>query len=271
MTLSDTRILFTDLDDTLLSSDKSVSAENLNSINEMMEAGHKFVVATGRPFYSAYKLSKNLGFVKPGFYIVASNGGVIYDCGTSQMIKRTTVPFEYVSHVFSVAKENGIHVHTYTDEYVVSERETDELKTYCSRISMPYKILNHIPEDLPYEPPKVITIASRSNLSELRSKLSDWCSGKMNTVFSSEFLLEFLPPSATKGNAVKYLCDYFGIPLKNSIACGDEENDISMIDVAGIGAVMKNGTSLCKSHANYITEHTNNENAISEVIHKFIL
>ena len=48
-----TKILFSDLDDTLLDDDKNVSAEDLDLINEMIRAGHRFVLATGRPVYSA--------------------------------------------------------------------------------------------------------------------------------------------------------------------------------------------------------------------------
>lgn len=268
-----TKILFTDLDDTLLRSDKSVSSEDLESIRKMVEAGHKFVVATGRPFYSANKLCKELGFIKPGFYLVCSNGGVIYDYDKNTSLKRSTVSYENVAHVFDVARKAGLHIHTYTDDYVVSERETEEIKFYCDRIKMPYNILNKIPEDLPYEPPKMIVISQngRPVLVPFEKSLHPWIDGKMATVFSSEILLEVLPLDATKGNGVRFLCDHFNIPIENSIACGDEENDITMLDAAGIGVAMKNGTDTTKAHANYITSHTNNENAITEVIEKFIL
>ena len=76
-----TKILFSDLDDTLLDYDKNVSAEDLDSINEMIKAGHRFVLATGRPVYSAKVVAKRLDLYRDGIFLVTSNGGAIYDCG----------------------------------------------------------------------------------------------------------------------------------------------------------------------------------------------
>lgn len=268
-----TKILFTDLDETLLTSDKQVSAKDLQSINAIISAGHRFVVATGRPFYSAYKLCEELGFIKPGFLIIASNGSLIYDCTTKQVIYRNSLRPEYVSHIFKAAHKAGIHIQTYTDTHVTASFETEEIRNYCKRIKMPYKILENIPEDLPNDPPKVIAISyeGRKVLEPFRESLREFCDGKLTTVFSLETLLEFLPLDSSKGNAVIKTCEILNIPIENSIACGDEENDLSMIQEAGIGVAMKNGTDLVKAHANYVTANTNNENGISEVIYKFIL
>lgn len=273
MDIKDTKILFTDLDDTLLTSDKGISDKDLDSISKLTRLGHKFVIATGRPFYSADKLCKEYGFIGPGFYVVASNGGVIYDYDKKDFILKNTLPFDYVEHVFELARKANLHVHTYTDTYVASERDTDEIKMYSSKIKMPYKVLDSIPRDLPGEPPKVIVISfnGRDTLIPFEKSLHPWIDGKASTVFSANTLLEILPLGSTKGGAVVSLCNHFGIPIANAICCGDEENDISMIDAAGIGVAMKNGRDLVKAHADYVTTHTNNESAISEVIDKFIL
>lgn len=272
-TNTDTKILFTDLDGTLLTSDKKISGEDLCSIRAMINAGHKFVVATGRPLYSALKLCREYDFLHPGFYIVASNGGIIYDCTSEKILHKCTVPINLVSALFERAHAAGIHIQTYSDDHVIAMRETEEIKYYSSRIKMPYKIVNDISSDLLCEPPKVIIISlkDRTRLENFRDSVCDITAGQLNTVFSSQELLEFLPPSSTKGNALYKLCELFDIPISNSIACGDEENDISMIDAAGIGVVMGNGTDNTKSHADYITLRSNDENGISEVINKFIL
>lgn len=269
----DKKVLFTDLDGTLLTKEKNISEEDLASIRKITEKGHSFVVATGRPLYSAYKLCEEFGFVAPGFYIIASNGSIIYDCYNKKILHRSSVSFECVKYIFDRAKELGIHVQTYTDDFVVSEKETPEIMSYSKTIKMPYKILKSIPDELVYEPPKVILISheGRKFLSSFRDTIDAWSAGRIATVFSHDTLLECLPVTSSKGNAVIELCKLLDIPLANSIACGDEENDISMLDTAGIGVAMKNATDLTKSHANYITSCTNNENGITEVIYKFIL
>ena len=268
-----TKILFTDLDGTLLTSSKDISSNDLKSIAKLVSAGHKFVVATGRPFHSAYNLCKEFDFIRPGFYIAASNGGVIYDCSTNKFLVKNTVPYEHVEYIFKEAARANLHVQTYTDSHVVALRETNEIIKYTTTIKMPYKILNSIPSELTEEPPKVIVIShdGRKVLEPFRDSIAPKLKGKLNIVFSANTLLEFLPLTTSKGLAIKQLCDIQNIPIANSIACGDEENDISMIEAAGIGVAMKNGNDYVKSHANYVTNCTNDEDGITEVIEKFIL
>lgn len=78
-------------------------------------------------------------------------------------------------------------------------------------------------------------------------------------------------PVLTKGSAVRFLCEYTGIPLCNTIAAGDAENDISMIRAAHIGCAMKNAEEEVKQAADYITENDNNHDGVAEIIHKFVL
>jgi hydroxymethylpyrimidine pyrophosphatase-like HAD family hydrolase len=67
------------------------------------------------------------------------------------------------------------------------------------------------------------------------------------------------------------MCRKLGIDIADSIACGDAENDLPMIQTAGIGVAMVNGTAEAKAAANYVTEHDNNHDGIAEVVEKFLL
>ena len=83
--------------------------------------------------------------------------------------------------------------------------------------------------------------------------------------------MECCMKDASKGKAVEFLCDYLGIPIAESVACGDAANDISMIKAAGIGVAMQNATDDAKLSADYITSNTNNCDGIKEVLEKFLL
>ncbi|MBO4265932.1 MAG: HAD family hydrolase [Lachnospiraceae bacterium] len=270
-----TKILFSDLDGTLLDDKKNVSREDLASIKEMTEKGHRFVIATGRPIYSAKVVAKNLGLYRDGIFIIASNGGVVYDCGTEKILAARTLDMDTVDVLFKAAQEEGLSVHTYTDDYVVSVRPTKEIELYCSNILMPHKLLDRIPEDLPKCPPKLIVMSikenSRSILEDFERRHAGLIEGKAESVFSNNWLLEYLPPGVSKGEAVKRLCELLDIPTADAVAAGDEANDIPMLQAAGCAVVMKNGTDEAKAFADHVTERTNNESGISEVIQKFIL
>lgn len=269
----DTKILFSDLDGTLLTSDKEVGRVDFDAISRMTAAGHKFVIATGRPLASAIKIAEHYGWTGEGYYISSFNGGLIYDCAAGKAIVRHELPMEYVRFLMDEARSAGLHCHTYSDDMVVAERETEELKFYSDAVRLPYIIVDDVTKYLKRNPVKVIVSSHRSHeaLDPFRAGHAEWAKGKLTHYFSHPILLEYLNPESTKGRAVEYMCDYFNIPISDSIAVGDEENDLSMIETAGIGVCMKNGTAGMKAAADYVTENDNDHSGICEVIEKFIL
>ena len=267
------KILFTDLDGTLLDSYKNISDKNLQAIDKMIKAGHKFVISTGRPIQSAVLIAKRYGWDGDGYYISSYNGGLIYDCCAKRSLIRQPVKKEYVRHILDEARACNIHAHTYDDVNVVSERDTEEVRKYCQAIMVPPVIVPDAISYLKEDPIKVVAISAGSHevLDKFRERLLPWCEGKLTTVFSSPILLEFANSGATKGLAVKYMCNRFDIPIEDSVAAGDEENDISMIQAAGLGVAMNNATEEVKATADYITSADNDHDGISEIIYKFIL
>ena len=143
------KILFTDLDGTLFDDEKRVSDEDLATINEMINAGHRLVICTGRPLFSAKVVSREIGLYRDGIYIAASNGGVIYDCSKEEIIFARKLSYDTVGILFKEALKEGLSIHTYTADNVVSVVETEEIRQYCKRIKMPFRLLDNIPEDLP--------------------------------------------------------------------------------------------------------------------------
>ena len=91
-----TKILFSDLDGTLLNAKKEITPASKAAIEEMISKGHKFMMATGRPIQSALKLAESFGFIQPGFYISSYNGALIYDCYEKKTIQKLAIPYEHV-------------------------------------------------------------------------------------------------------------------------------------------------------------------------------
>ena len=106
---------------------------------------------------------------------------------------------------------------------------------------------------------------------DYQKKTNEWADGKVDRFFSSNEYLEHVAPGINKGAAVAFLCEYTGIPLCNTVAAGDAENDISMIKAAHVGCAMKNAEENVKKAADYITENDNNHDGVAEIICKFIL
>lgn len=267
------KIVLTDLDGTLLNDEHLVSDKNKAAMNDALKRGHKIVIATGRPIASAKLLAKELALTKEGCYIIASNGAVLYDAGREKILQKKGLPLEYVRPLFESAYEDGLHVHTYSDDHILSERDTPQIRWYEKAIRVPAQIVDDVTEYLTDNPVKVLLInfQSKELLIRFQKKMADWERGRVVSVFSNDSMLEYCPLGVTKGTALKELCHLLSIPIEQSIAAGDEQNDISMIQAAGVGCVMCNGSAETKKYADYITKKDNNHNGFAEILERFCL
>ncbi|WP_297701397.1 Cof-type HAD-IIB family hydrolase [uncultured Fibrobacter sp.] len=284
------KLLFTDLDGTLLTDDKQILDVDMSAISKMLEEGHKLVLCTGRPLTSAKMLAKRYGFDRPGFFLVSFNGGLIYDYATEKSILTRRISVDDVKFIMDRAHECGMHAHTYAGDLVVSEHETEQLKTYCRIMQMDYLVVNdireyfgsegvtsglapNVPINVVVKPPikvNIITPFDHGSLVDFRAEMRKTTAGKLFDVFSKPEMLEFSHLKSNKGDAVRFMADFYKVPLSSTIAVGDEENDCPMIEAAGVGVAMSNASEVAKKVANYVTVADNNHGGIAEVIQKFV-
>jgi len=267
------KLLCVDLDGTLLDDDKNISTGNIKAIEEMIARGHKFAIVTGRPLTSALIVARENGLDREGSFIATFNGGQIYDCSKGCVISETRMPMEYAEYVFKKADEAGLHIHTYDDKNVICASKSPELDFYLKNTKLEGVITENPLDYITKNPIKLIVMSmeGRKVLEPFRDSIAKWCEGKLSSIFSNPHLLEYSSPEIGKGNAIRMLAGILGVDIADVIACGDEENDLSMIEAAGVGVAMVNGTDEVKSVADYITENSNNEDGISEVIARFTL
>ena len=267
------KILFVDLDATLLSDDKSISERNKEAIQKMLSEGHYLALATGRPVESARAVAMELGLTMPGCYMIAFNGAVLYDCSADRVLLRRSIPIEVVQELFERAKKAGLYIQTYNSTDVLTNKHTKELDYYIGKSHLSYKLSGNILDALEEEPQKVLLVAldKKERLSKFQKDNLKWESGKCNSFFSCKEYLEYCPVDTSKGTGVEILTKILNMPKDSTVAVGDEQNDIPMIQAAHVGVAMKNGIKELKNVADYVTENDNNHDSIAEVIEKFVL
>lgn len=115
-----------------------------------------------------------------------------------------------------------------------------------------------------------VSLHNFEKLETFRRNIANWAEGKIRTIYSSNIYLELFDWNAGKGNALLFLCDYLKIPVSDTYAAGDAENDISMLDAAGCGIAMKNATDKVKAHADVITDLDNDRNGLADMMQKLM-
>lgn len=268
-----TKILFTDLDGTLLDDDKEITAGNRQAINEALALGHKIVISTGRPLASARIQAERLGLTKEGCYAISYNGGQIYDSFHKTTVYGKEYPSDLIAPVFQAAHEAGLHVQTYSDTHIVSERDTKALRRYADTSGVPVVVTDNAVNEVGGKAYKLLVIDyhDHQKLLDFQSQVLAKYAGRIDSFFSNDYFLEIVPTGVSKGFAVQWMCDFLQIPIENSVAAGDAQNDIPMLEAAHVGAVMCNAFPGIAEHGTYMTKADNNHDGVAEIIRRFIL
>lgn len=264
-----TKILFTDMDGTLLNRQKEVSPYTREVLAKWCDAGHKFVLCSGRDINNLKSVKSSLALNYQGMYLIGYNGGEIYDCEQQKTLYRIGLTHAQVAHVAEMAATFGIHFHTYSQTSIVSPKSDEGLTYYRRFIDTPTIIAPDIFSALDVEPCKCLLIERQdtARLEELRLALLPWAEKEGITLaYSNPYYLEVFPSKSGKGAAVLKLCELLNINPLFSIAAGDAENDISMIQQAGMGIAMANAIDSVKNTATTITEFDNDHDGLAHTL-----
>lgn len=270
------KMLFTDLDDTLLNSQSQVSPETKAFLDEFLADGNRLVLSSGRPLMSVMEVKELAGLTQPGIFLSASNGTRVYDCDRKRTIRKFGLPFSYVTYLQEQAKALSLHIQTYrdsdTDDAVVSPADDEEIRYYRRKIHLPLVVSENLCDALTEEPCKMLAVSLHNyeKLETFRYNIADWAEGKVRSIYSSNIYLELFDWNAGKGSSLLFLCDYLGIPVSDTFAAGDAENDISMLDAAGCGIAMKNAADKVKAHADVVTDLDNDRNGLADMMRKLL-
>lgn len=269
------KLICVDMDGTLLNSKKEITQRSLDAIKKAHELGVKLVIATGRIFVSAGYYGDLIGVKAP---IIASNGAYVREKDGEKVIFEEYLSMEECTNIVSILKEYNIVPHFYSFDTIYTSKIIHSSLAYKNanaKLPRSRQVKIEVIDDwekLFLKRPKLIKTMAVDDDGDkvLQAKERFLSLDKFEVVSSFNKSFEVMPRGTSKGNAVKKICEYYGVHPSEVIAIGDNENDISMIEYAGLGIAMGNSEEKVKEIANYITE-SNNRDGVAMAIEKFIL
>jgi Cof subfamily protein (haloacid dehalogenase superfamily) len=257
------RLVASDLDGTLLNKNKEITPRLFEALEKLDELGIYFVPSTGRPFGTVPKAIKELPFLK---YVITSNGATIYDATEQKNIIENYLTPEAVDAVIEVAKELPIITEYFIEgKAFIAKAVYDDLSPFDLTESHEFYIKNsRTPvEDFWNEMKRNSTVLENINLvfkdMELRKEIWDRLKalGLASVTAATTKNIEITSLYATKAQALEKLCEVLGFSRENVLAMGDGDNDMPMIQFAGIGVAMANGEEHIKQAADIIADDCN--------------
>lgn len=256
-----------DLDDSLLGSDLNISTKNKKSLTEAMGKGIAVTIATGRMFRSALPYADELDLDVP---IISYQGGIIKNKISGDVLYKKTMSMDITQKIIGICQAKGLYCQIYSDNDYYFEEESKYSEMYYKAVGVTGKSVGPLDKFLRSEPIKILIIDEPDKIKKLRKEFSKIFGNQIEITTSKPEFLEFTHKDATKGKALKYLANLKGIPREKIIAIGDNHNDISMIEYAGLGVAMGNAPEEVKRHADYVTGLHDND-GVAQVIDKFVL
>ena len=270
------KLVVSDLDGTLLVN-SHLPEFNLNSIKKIREKGVKFCIATGRTIQSTRYILKELdSYNKENEYSILFNGCTIIENKDNKILYFKGIEYEIANKLFEIGKKYNVMLLVYTidacyvwksyENEVKRQEKLDEKLTFMTDLNIDFIKEKKIPVT------KII-FGSEDNkyLLEIKKELDKIFKDDISISFSSEVYLEINSNNVNKGIALEWLSNYLKININETIAIGDNNNDLSMIEKAGLGICVQNAIDNIKSKAKYVTEKKFDEGAVKEVLDKFIL
>lgn len=267
------KLIACDLDETLYGNDRTIPARNVEAIKRASELGVKFIPATGRGYNSVRETLVDLGLLdKEGEYVISYNGGAITENKGNRLLHFQGLPFEEAEELYRRGLNYDVCIHVYTREMVYAYNITQE---EIARLSKRMQVTEVFDRDLRFLAGQDIAKVLYENrdfdyLKKIEEELKD-ITGNMDVSFSSNRYIEFNSKGVTKGAGLRFVAEMLGIKREETIAIGDNFNDLSMIQEAGLGVGVQNTIQGMRQYCDYITEATNDEGGVGEVIEKFIL
>lgn len=266
-------ILALDIDGTITDSNRELPEAVRQGLIDIQKAGKKIVLATGRADSGVAQLIQDLEMDKYGSYVATYNGAKLRQCDTGEVICNLTFPQEMIRPVFEVVRcYSDVDMTTVTTDAMYSyfKNEPNKYTQLESGIcGFPITKVEDPSLEIYFPVNAFLVTAEPSILVTVCEQLNMIFSSVLDIYLSDPYFLEVMPKDISKAHSLGVLLEHLGMTQDNLIACGDGQNDISMIQFAGLGVAMENASDKVKNAADYITL-SNDENGVLHVIEKFM-
>lgn len=248
-------------------------------INECRKQDIKTMICTGR----------NPGSIQQDVLDLPMDGA-IYSGGCyikfqNRVIQKTVIPKEDVKKifdkiVFGIVVETELNVYMnesaakiYQNLFLEKTKGFDEIERKRIKTENKFWYKNNI-KDFDFEKEdvyKICLIDHKEKLQQFQKEVKQVCSVVQLIPFADKWMMECIPFGCDKGKAIGFLNKYFGIKTKESMAFGDGENDIKMLEAVGTGIAMKNSSQKLLETADVICDSVKQEGIYKELLQRKLI
>lgn len=261
------KLVAVDMDDTLLDGELKVSPQTREAINKAHEQGAFVTIATGRMFCSSLPYALELNIKTP---IITYNGGMIRSAFSKDMLFHKTIAPDIANKIVEYFHEKGWYLQSHINDVLYVVERGEKAQYYENVAGVQAVPIGEQFYTMSHEPTKMLAIAEPHQILEIQKMIHAEFGKEVYAATSKSNYLEMMHPSVNKGYALQLLAESMKLSRDEVMAIGDSNNDIPMLEYAGLGVAMGNSTDKIKAVAQAVTGH-HNEHGVAQAIEKYVL
>ena len=264
------KLIALDLDGTLLNQQKEITAATRSCLMAAQETGIRLALASARPSPGLYRVRDMLNMQAHGGILMSYNGGRIVEAATGEILFETAMDLNETKAV--LRRLERLPVAPILDDgkqFYVTDKNGYKIDYECRNNNMICSEVPNLADFLTFAPVKILMSADPSIILTIQQEIASFLPPSLTVVQTAAFYLEVIPITINKGQGIRDICRVLDIAPSEVIAFGDAENDIPMLQAAGMGIAMGNAAEPVKAAADRVTR-TNNEDGIAAALRELL-
>ena len=267
------KLIALDMDGTLLTEEKKIPQAQIDAIHQAIQAGVKLVLCTGRPLVGVKPYYQELGLENENEYVIVDNGCAIHQTSDWQVVDWQELKPDDIRYLYSLAEQSQVQLTLFDEEhyFVVGEKASKIVTDDAALVfTTPTEISLEEACSGQHRMFQAMFLGNPEQVDDFETKFAQELCQRFSGVRSQPVIYEAMPKGVTKACSLERLAQRLEIKPEEIMALGDANNDIEMLQFAGLGVAMGNASQHVKDLADYVTD-SNEENGVATAIAKFIL
>ncbi len=217
-------------------------------------------------FQSVRRYALEAGLDDP---VVCYQGAVVAEPRTGKWLRHVPIPVELAQETIRALRDQGFGLNCYVDDELYVAEITPEARKYADFQHLELHPVGDLVEWLHEAPTKLVVIDDPHVLDELEAKMKARFDGRLYISKSLPHFLEFASPEVTKASGLDFLSKRAGFSHERTVAFGDGENDVELLEWAGYGVAVENAHKRVKAVADFVCPRVDEE-GVAQVLEAYL-
>jgi Cof subfamily protein (haloacid dehalogenase superfamily) len=224
------------------------------------------LIVTGRMFRSAVIYAREAGIDEP---LVCYQGAAVVEPASGEFLLHEPIPLELAREAIEAVEAEGFALNCYVDDDLYVAEETENVRAYAGFQRLPVTEVGDLLEWLERPPTKLVAVDDPERLDALKPRLLARFDGRLFIAKSLPRFLELASPAVSKGSGLAFLAEHLGFAAASTVAIGDGENDLELLEWAGYAVAVENADDGLKAHADWICPGVEEE-GVAQVLEAYL-